>query len=310
MTRIETTPGLPERFHPPVPFRGIVRRHDGKEPMVTHRPKTNRPETTKLEHPNRLEHTNSIKSADSPNNASNPNQQPANSGRFASDSPAPSTRAERKAYYAALPKPKARGWIHTVMAPLALINGVLLVIFAPTVPARVGTLIFALSAVLLFGNSGVYHRGNWSAKIHALLRRVDHANIFLLIAGTYTPLSIMLLEARTAGIVLGIVWTGAIVGTLIHVLHINAPRWFQTLLYVALGWVAVWFLPHFWDSGGPAVVILLLAGGLAYTVGAVFYAMRWPNPWPKYFGFHEFFHVGTVVGYVCQSVAVWLVIFS
>ncbi|NLW12995.1 MAG: hemolysin III family protein [Trueperella sp.] len=224
--------------------------------------------------------------------------------------PTPSSRAERKAYYAALPKPKARGWIHAIMAPLALANSVLLLIFAPTIPARVAVLVFGISAVLLFGNSGIYHRGNWSDKVHAVLRRIDHANIFLLIAGTYTPLSVMLLEPKTAALVLGIVWTGAIIGTLIHVFHINAPRWFQTFLYVALGWVATWFLPEFWATGGPAIVFLLLAGGLAYTVGAVFYAMRWPNPWPNHFGFHEFFHVGTVIGYVCHSVAVWFAIFS
>ncbi len=224
--------------------------------------------------------------------------------------PAPASRAERKAYYAALSKPKARGWIHAIMAPLALVNSILLIIFAPTIPARIGVLIFGISAVLLFGNSGIYHLGNWSDKMLAILRRIDHANIFLLIAGTYTPLSIMLLKPKTAALVLGIVWTCALIGTIIHIFHINAPRWLQVGFYIGLGWVALWFLPEFWRSGGPTIVLLILTGGIAYTVGAVFYAMRWPNPWPTHFGFHEFFHVGTVVGYVCHTIGVWLAIFS
>lgn len=221
----------------------------------------------------------------------------------------PSTRAERKSYFAALPKPKVRGWIHAITAPLALANGILLIIFASGTAATLACVVFALAAVLLFGNSGLYHLGNWGEKVHAVLRRIDHANIFLLIAGTYTPLSVVLLPAKTAALVLGIVWSGAIIGTLIHVFKISAPRWFLVALYVALGWVAVWFLPNFWTAGGPAIVILLLAGGIAYTIGAVFYALRWPNPWPKWFGFHEFFHTGTVIGYACHSVAVWLALF-
>lgn len=221
----------------------------------------------------------------------------------------PTSRAERKAYYAALPKPKARGWIHAVMAPLALANGILLIIFAPTAWSTLACVIFAVSAVLLFGNSSFYHLGNWGGTVRAVLQRIDHANIFLLIAGTYTPLSVMLLPTSTAALVLGIVWSGALIGTLINVFHIDAPRWFLVALYVVLGWVALWFLPAFWRTGGPAIVFLLLAGGVAYTVGAVFYAMRWPNPWPAWFGFHEFFHVGTVAGYACHSVAVWLAIF-
>lgn len=222
---------------------------------------------------------------------------------------APSSRAERKAYYSALPKPKVRGWIHAITAPLALANGILLIIFASGTAATLACVVFALSAVLLFGNSGLYHLGNWGEKVHAILRRIDHTNIFLLIAGTYTPLSVVLLPTKTAALVLGIVWSGAIVGTLIHVFKLHAPRWFLVALYVALGWVAIWFLPSFWRTGGAAIVVLLIAGGVAYTIGAVMYALRWPNPWPKWFGFHEFFHTGTVIGYTCHSVAVWLALF-
>lgn len=196
-----------------------------------------------------------------------------------------------------------------MMAPLALANGILLIIFAPGAAAKTACAIFLASGFLLFGHSSVYHLGNWGERVHGVLRRIDHANIFLLIAGTYTPLSVMLLPTSMATLVLGIVWSGAIVGTLVHIFRMNAPRWFLVTLYVALGWVAMWFLPNFWDTGGAAIVILLLAGGGAYTIGAMFYALRWPNPWPRWFGFHEFFHVGTVMGYACHSVAVWLAIF-
>lgn len=219
------------------------------------------------------------------------------------------SRAERKAYYENLPKPKARGWIHAAVTPLALLNGILLVIFAPTTPLRIACAVFALSGLLLFGNSAIYHTGNHSERVRGILQQIDHANIYILIAGTYTPLSVGLLEPRQAAFVLAIVWGGAIIGIGLQVFFPNAPRWAKVILYIALGWVAVWFLPEFWRTGGPAIVWLLIAGGVAYTVGALFYAFRWPNPWPKYFGFHEFFHVGTAIGYACHSVAVWLTLF-
>ncbi|MGV4377043.1 PAQR family membrane homeostasis protein TrhA [Trueperella pyogenes] len=237
------------------------------------------------------------------------NKQVTPPSEFPQVEPRPTSRSERKAYYASLPKPRARGWSHAMMAPLALANGILLIIFAPGAAAKTACAIFLASGFLLFGHSSIYHLGNWGERVHGVLRRIDHANIFLLIAGTYTPLSVMLLPTSTATLVLGIVWSGAIVGTLVHIFRMNAPRWFLVALYVALGWVAMWFLPNFLDTGGAAIVILLLAGGGAYTIGAMFYALRWPNPWPRWFGFHEFFHVGTVMGYACHSVAVWLAIF-
>lgn len=216
--------------------------------------------------------------------------------------------AERKARLNRLPKPKARGWIHAATAPVALINSILLVIVAPNPALKWACVVFGLSAIVLFGNSAVYHLGNWSPKVHGILRRIDHSNIFLLIAGTYTPLSVALLPTTTAYIVLGIVWVGAIGGILLSVFKPEAPRWLYTPLYVALGWVAVWFLPDFWNAGSPAVVWLLVAGGVAYTIGALCYGFRWPNPWPKVWGFHEFFHSGTLIGYVCHAIAVWIAI--
>ncbi|MCI1675662.1 MAG: hemolysin III family protein [Ancrocorticia sp.] len=223
----------------------------------------------------------------------------------------PSERiAQRKAWLESLPKPKARGWIHAITTPLALANSIVLLVLAPTPGLRVASLVYGISAVVLFGNSAIYHLGKWSVKVHSILRRIDHSNIFLLIAGTYTPLSVALLHGKTVALVLAIVWIGALAGILLSVFKPNAPRWLYTPLYIALGWVAIWFLPDFWASGSLAVVWLLIAGGVAYTLGAICYGFRWPNPWPGVWGFHEFFHLGTLIGYSCHAVSIWLAVMS
>ena len=203
-------------------------------------------------------------------------------------------------------KPRLRGWTHAGIAPLALVAGVVLVALAPTRAATIATAVFAVSAVLLFGTSAVYHRGTWTARVAAALRRLDHANIFLLIAGTYTPLAVLLLPRSTATTLLLVVWGGALVGILLRVFWMGAPRWLYVPIYLALGWVAVWFLPAFWREGSPAIVWLVIAGGLSYTAGAVVYGTKRPNPSPRWFGFHEIFHLGTIGGYVCHFIAVAL----
>ncbi|HLS73133.1 MAG TPA: hemolysin III family protein [Actinomycetaceae bacterium] len=203
-------------------------------------------------------------------------------------------------------KPRLRGWTHAGIAPLALVAGVVLVALAPTRAATIATAVFAVSAVLLFGTSAVYHRGTWTARVAAVLRRLDHANIFLLIAGTYTPLAVLLLPRSTATTLLLVVWGGALVGILLRVFWMGAPRWLYVPIYLALGWVAVWFLPAFWREGSPAIVWLVIAGGLSYTAGAVVYGTKRPNPSPRWFGFHEIFHLGTIGGYVCHFFAVAL----
>ncbi|MDO5025035.1 MAG: hemolysin III family protein [Trueperella sp.] len=208
------------------------------------------------------------------------------------------------------PKPRLRGWIHSFTAPVAFLNGLSMVILASDVGARAASAVFFVCGLLLFAGSGIYHVGPWKPQVKSILRRIDHSNVFLLIAGTYTPLAVILLDGRSEKIVLTIVWVGALLGSLFHILWITAPRWLYVPLYIALGWVAIWFLPEFWNNGSPVIVWLLIAGGIAYTVGAVFYGLRWPNPWPKWFGFHEFFHSGTVIGYACHSVAIWLAIFA
>ena len=193
-------------------------------------------------------------------------------------------------------KPHLRGWVHAGMAPVVLVAAVILVVVSPTPAARWSNLVFGVTAVLLFGTSAIYHRGTWSPRVGGVLRRLDHTNIFLIIAGTYTPLAVLLLPTSTARLLLVIVWSGALLGLLARIFWLNAPRWVYVPIYLALGWVAVGFFPQFWETGGPLVVYLIAIGGLAYTVGAIVYGLKRPDPSPRWFGFHEIFHVLTVVG--------------
>jgi hemolysin III len=201
-------------------------------------------------------------------------------------------------------KPRLRGWIHAGISPFVLAAAIVLVALSPTTGVRWANAVFGLTAVLLFCTSAVYHRGHWSPRVAGVLRRMDHTNIFLIIAGTYTPLSVLLLPHATARTLLVVVWSGALVGLLMRIFWLGAPRWLYTPIYVALGWVAVWFMPQFGRSGGAAVLWLVIAGGLAYTVGAVVYGFKRPDPSPRWFGFHEIFHALTVAGFTCHYLAV------
>lgn len=203
-------------------------------------------------------------------------------------------------------KPRLRGWLHAGMFPLAVVGSIVLVALAPTSSARVANTVFGLTAAMLFGTSAVYHLGTWSPRVTGVLRRLDHSNIFLIIAGTYTPLAVLLLPAHTATVLLWTVWIGAVVGLLARVLWLGAPRWLYTPLYVILGMAALGYLPQFAraDAGGPVIVWLIAGCGVAYVIGAVVYATKWPNPSPRWFGFHEVFHSLTVIGYTCTLVAV------
>ena len=207
-------------------------------------------------------------------------------------------------------KPRLRGWIHAVMAPLALVVALVLTIGAPTVAGTLTSAVFGAATVLLFATSAIYHRGTWSPTAAGVLRRLDHSNIFLVIAGTYTPLAVLMLPAETARLLLWLVWGGAVLGLLARVFWLGAPRWLYVPIYLALGWVAVGFLPAFWSAGGPAITLLVIAGGLGYTLGAVAYGFKRPNPVPGWFGFHEVFHTGTVIGYTCHAVAIALAVFT
>jgi hemolysin III len=200
-------------------------------------------------------------------------------------------------------KPKLRGWIHAAMFPLTVAGGIVLIAIAKGPTAKAGCAIFAVTAWMLFGTSAVYHLGRWGQITSGVLRRLDHSNIALIIAGTYTPLALLLMPRSTGIRVLLVIWLGALAAILIRVLWLNAPRWSYVPIYIALGWTALWFLPQF-GGAGPAIVVLLLAGGIAYTAGAVVYGLKRPNPWPRSFGFHEIFHSCTVAGFTCHFIAV------
>ena len=209
-------------------------------------------------------------------------------------------------------KPRLRGWLHLVTAPLALAGGIVLICLSPTASTRIGSAVFAASALLLFGVSAIYHTGTWSPKVWAFLRRFDHANIFVLIAGSYTPLTLILLEGTQRVVLLTTVWACAILGVLFRVFWTDAPRWLYTPLYIGLGWAAVFFIPGFVDGAqkmlgtgtGTAVLVLVAVGGALYTIGGVVYGFKKPNPWPQYFGFHEVFHTFTILAFTTHYVGV------
>lgn len=196
------------------------------------------------------------------------------------------------------------------MAPIIQAAGLVLLIVTPSVLGRLGVGIYLVTASILFGMSAVYHRGTWSDRAAAVLRRVDHANIFIFIAGTYTPLALMLLSPKPATVLLGLVWGIAAAGIAFKLLWMSAPRWLYTGLYLAMGWVAVGWLVPFWRTGGPLVVMLLAAGGLVYSAGALIYARKLPNPSPTWFGFHEIFHACTIVAAGLHFAAITLTVLT
>lgn len=207
-------------------------------------------------------------------------------------------------------KPRLRGWLHLGMAPVSLIAAIVLVVLAPTDRARIGAVVFGLSSVLLFTTSAVYHRGRWTPRVASVLKRWDHSNIFLIIAGTYTPFALTLLPQDQAITLLVIVWSGALAGVLFRIFWVGAPRWLYVPVYIALGWVAVFYFGPLMEAGGIAIISLIAAGGLLYTLGAVVYGTKRPNPSPRWFGFHEVFHAFTVAAFVTHYVAASLAIYS
>jgi hemolysin III len=207
----------------------------------------------------------------------------------------------------AVVKPRLRGWLHAAMAPVALAAGIVLVCLAATPVAIVGAAVFLAASVLLFGTSGVYHRGTWRTRGEAVLRRMDHSNIFVFIAATYTPLALILLDGASRLILLTGIWAAAVGGSFFRLFWLSAPRALYTALYVVMGWTALGWLGAFYQAAGPAVVILVLAGGVCYTLGAVVYGRMRPNPSPTWFGFHEIFHTATIAGFACHYVAISMI---
>lgn len=203
-------------------------------------------------------------------------------------------------------RPRLRGWLHLGAVPLAVVLGTVAMVLAPAGAVRWSVLVYLLTTVLLFGVSATYHRKVWSPRWAGVLKRFDHSNIYVFIAGSYTPFAVALLPEPTARRLLLIVWTVAALGIFFRVLWVGAPRWLYVGTYLALGWVAVAFLPALWRYGGAAIVVLIAVGGLFYSLGAVVYAIKRPNPSPAWFGFHELFHALTIAAYLTQYVAVLL----
>ncbi|OUM40533.1 hemolysin III family protein [Arthrobacter agilis] len=204
-------------------------------------------------------------------------------------------------------KPLWRGWIHAAATPLAVAAGIVLVALAPTAGLRIASAVYALTGILLFGISAVYHRGNWSEGVRVVLKRLDHTNIMLVIAGSYTPLAWALLERGKAETLLWIIWGGAIAGVLFRNLWVNAPRWLYVPVYVALGLGSVFYMPDFF-AADPAAGVLICVGGALYIAGAVFYGIKRPNFSLRVFGFHELFHAFTVAAFAAHFVAIMLAV--
>jgi hemolysin III len=210
-------------------------------------------------------------------------------------------------------KPRLRGWLHAYAAAISIVTGAALI--AVTAALKGGapaatTSIYAATITLLFGTSALYHRLTWSTRARALMKRLDHSMIFVFIAGTYTPIAALTLPRDAAIAVLVAVWAGALVGVGLQIGWPGAPRWLAAPCYVALGWVAAFVMPDLLHHAGVAAFVLIAAGGVVYTLGALVYATKRPDPWPGTFGFHEVFHACTLVAALCHYVAVWLAVFA
>ncbi len=208
-------------------------------------------------------------------------------------------------------KPRMRGWIHTWAVGIAAIAAIALAAVSATVSATAGlsTLVYGLTVCGVFGVSATYHRVTWtSARTRIRMKRADHSMIFLFIAGSYTPFALLGLPGRTGTTLLAVVWAGALAGVALKLLWPTAPRWVGVPLYLLLGWAIVPVAAPMTHHVGVPAMILLLVGGLAYSIGAILYAAKWPDPWPTVFGHHEFFHAATVLAALCHYVAVWLVV--
>jgi len=211
-----------------------------------------------------------------------------------------------------LPKPLLRGWFHAGAGVASVIITIIFcAITAHDPPKLVSLLIFGLTMVELYTVSAVYHIGRWSEQPRKVLRSIDHANIFLLIAGTYTPLCFNLLHGWFRVALLVGIWSLAAIGLGLAVYTTHLPRWLSPLLYVLMGWTALLAMPAFAAATSWALILLLLTGGILYSVGALIYGRRWPNPSPRIFGFHEIFHIFVIAGSIVFVIVmfIWVIPF-
>ena len=208
-----------------------------------------------------------------------------------------------------LQKPLLRGVFHQYAFVGAVAAGIVLVALSDGGRERVATWIYATALAAMFGASALYHRVNWrSGRVRAWMRRLDHAMIFVFIAGSYTPFALLAFHGPLATTVLIVAWAAAAAGLLLNVVWIDAPSWLAAIVYLAVGWVGVMTLPQLFTEAGVAAAVLVIVGGGLYTLGALIYAAKWPNPFPRTLGFHEIFHLLVVAAAVTQFVAVSLVV--
>ncbi|HEX2374239.1 MAG TPA: hemolysin III family protein [Actinomycetota bacterium] len=203
-------------------------------------------------------------------------------------------------------KPRLRGVFHQYAFFVSLASGTLLVLVAATPRASVAVAVYAASVSALFGVSALYHRVTWTTPARRRMRRLDHSMIFLLIAGTYTPVGLLVLQGTLATVVLAVVWGGAVAGIVLELAWPRAPRWLGGVVYLALGWVAVVATPQLFARLGVTGGLLIVAGGLVYSAGAAVYALRRPDPAPAVFGYHEVFHLLVIAGVAAHFLAISL----
>ncbi|MBM4242838.1 MAG: hemolysin III family protein [Deltaproteobacteria bacterium] len=206
-----------------------------------------------------------------------------------------------------MPKPLLRGWSHAGAAVAALVTTVTLyALCGDDRPRALSMLVFGVSMILLYAVSATYHIGRWQPRTERILRALDHANIYVLIAGTFTPLCVNVLDGSFRTTMLTVMWSIAGAGVVLSVFTDHLPRWLTASLYVGMGWIGVVLLPSFAAHLPPPAVGLLLGGGVLYTVGAVIYALQRPDPCPQVFGYHEVFHLFVIGGSAAFAVAVWV----
>lgn len=209
----------------------------------------------------------------------------------------------------ALLKPLLRGWSHVVAFGVVAVLGVVMLAVVDVSPSeRVWLGVYVAGTLAMFGVSALYHRGRWSPHALSVMKRLDHSTIFLAIAGAYTPIAATVLHGWQQPAVLSAAWGGAAFGVLLEWLPFHTPRALFTAVYVVVGWAAALALPMLYDGLGATGFGLVLGGGVAYTAGAVAYALKRPDPWPSVFGFHEVFHLCTIIGAGCHLAAIAFVV--
>lgn len=208
---------------------------------------------------------------------------------------------------AAIPKPLLRGWSHAIAALGAVVVTIILLLQTHGDTLRfVSLLVFGLSMIALYVGSAVYHIGRWHGRSEAVLRAIDHANIFLLIAGTYTPICVNVLTGTLRVVALSLIWTIGLAGALGTVLTLRLPRWLSTSLYLGMGWLSLITLPQLIQLLPWQAIAMLITGGVLYSLGAVVYALRRPDPVPHIFGFHEVFHLFTILAGAAFILTIWI----